>query len=140
MSRMHKYLGQRETNSCCTFVYSNFNYTPLVFHFTSNKRLKKVEKTQKPCLRLLLNNQTEDYAYLLKESKSASMEVRQLRIPAIEIFKTLNGLNLKFMADTFHHSLYSTYKKCNLYIHNCNKSKYGDKSFRFLRAHMQFST
>ena len=30
------------------FVYSNFNYSPLVWHFCSAKSVKKIEKLQEP--------------------------------------------------------------------------------------------
>ena len=84
----------------------------------------------------MLKNQANDYEHLLKQSKSPSMEIRQLRIIPIEVFKTLNGLNPKFMADIFHHSPYSTLKKYNLYAHDRNTSKYGEKSLRVLGAHI----
>ena len=59
----------------------------------------------------------KNYEYLLKESKSHSVEVRRLRILATDVFNTLNGLNPKFMANIFHRSPYSTHKKHNLYAH-----------------------
>ena len=36
------------------------------------------------------------------------------------------------MAGTFDHSLYSAHKKNNLYVHNDNTPKYGDKAFESL--------
>ena len=77
----------------CILNVQIFYYVLLVWRLTSKKRLQKIKKTQERCLRLLLNNQTKDYKYLLKESKSPSMEVRRLRILAIDVFKILSVLN-----------------------------------------------
>ena len=37
------------------FIYSNFNYCPLVWHFTSSKSINKIENIQKRALRFLHN-------------------------------------------------------------------------------------
>ena len=48
-----------------SFVYSNFDYCPLVWHFCSSKNF--IEKIQERALRLLHNNfVNSDYAELLK--------------------------------------------------------------------------
>ena len=43
------------------FVYSNFNYCPLVWHFCSAKLVKKIEKIQERALRILYNNFSSDF-------------------------------------------------------------------------------
>ena len=75
-----------------SFVYSNFNYCHLVWHFYSSKSLYKIEKTQERVLRLLHNYFASDYAELLKKSGKATMEIKGLRCLALEIFKTENNL------------------------------------------------
>ena len=49
-----------------SFVYSNFNYCPLGWHFCSSKSLYKIEKIQKRALGLLHNDFASDYTELLK--------------------------------------------------------------------------
>ena len=68
-----------------SFVYSNFNYCPLVWHFCSSKSLYKIEKIQERALRLLRNDFTSDYAELLKNSGKATMEIKRLRCLAQRI-------------------------------------------------------
>ena len=51
-----------------SFVYSNFNYCPLVWRFCSSKSLNKIEKIQERALRLLRNDFTSDYSELLNKS------------------------------------------------------------------------
>ena len=64
------------------------------------------------------------------------MEVKRLRVRATEIFKTLNGLNPKFMEEIFHCSPFQTHKKLNLHVHARKTSKYGDNSIRVLGPHI----
>ena len=57
-----------------SFVLSNFNYCPLVWHFCSSKSLKKIEKIQERALRILYNESTSDDNQLLGKSNKASMK------------------------------------------------------------------
>ena len=59
-----------------SFVLSNFNYCPLVWHFCSSKSLKKIEKIQERALRILYTESTSDYNQLLSKSNKASMVKR----------------------------------------------------------------
>ena len=80
-----------------SFVYSNFNYCPLIWHFYSSKFLYKIKKIQELALRLLHNNFARDYAKLLKKSGMATMEIKHLQCLAPEIFKTVNNVNPYYM-------------------------------------------
>ena len=54
IGRIQKYMGFKEKEILLnSFVYSNFNYHPLVQHFRSSKSLNKIEKIQERALRLL---------------------------------------------------------------------------------------
>ena len=64
-------------------------------HFCSSKSLYKIEKIQEQVLRLLHNGFASDYAELLKKSGKATMEIKRLGCLALEIFKTVNNLNMK---------------------------------------------
>ena len=82
-----------------TFVYSNFNYCSLVWHFTTKKSTNKTEKIQERYLKLLYNNTTETYDDVLIKTWQSSMEIKRLRTFAMEIFKTLNDLNPNYMKE-----------------------------------------
>ena len=71
-----------------SFVYSNFNYCPLVWHFWSSKSLYKIEQIEERALILLHNNFACDYAELLKKSGNTTMEIKRLRCLALEIFNS----------------------------------------------------
>ena len=52
-----------------SFVFSNFNYCPLVWHFSSEKSVKKIEKIHERALRFLYNDSTSSYEDLLSKAK-----------------------------------------------------------------------
>ena len=84
-----------------SFIYSNFNYCPLVWHFSSRKSINKIENIQKRALRFLLNDYSSDYETLLKKTNKCTMEVKRLRLLALEIFKAFNENCPNFIEDYF---------------------------------------
>ena len=56
VSRLQIYMGKKEREPITNiFIYSNFNYCSLVWHFCSCKPSNKIEQRQKRCLRTILN-------------------------------------------------------------------------------------
>ena len=72
-----------------SFMYANFNYSPLIWHFSTCESFRKIEKIQKRCLRIVLDGYDSDYDVLLRKSGKVTMEIKQLRVLAIEIFIAL---------------------------------------------------
>ena len=67
------FLGKKGFDrSLCIF---NFNYCPLVWHFTSMTSTNKIESIQKRALRLLYNDYTSTYDDLLAKANKPSMEL-----------------------------------------------------------------
>ena len=79
------------------FIYSSFNYCPLVWHFSTNKSIEKIENIHKRCLRLTLNDYKSDYKTLLDKSGKEAMNIRRIKTLAIRIFKTANELSPDLM-------------------------------------------
>ena len=119
-----------------SFVLSNFNYCPLVWHFCSSKSLKKIEKIQERALRILYNDSTSDNNQLLNKSSKTSMEVKRLRNLALKIFKTLNHLNPEYMKEIFYKTTNLTHRPFNIKVNQNNTTKYGNKSLRSLEPHI----
>ena len=84
-----------------SFIYSDFNYCPLVWHFSSCKTLRKMEDIHKRCLRIIHNDYDSDYETLLKISETSTMQIKRIKQLAIEIFKTVDNLNPDFMKNIF---------------------------------------
>ena len=137
ISRIGSALGQKEKEILInTFVYSNFNYAPLVWHFTTRKCTNKIEKIQERSLKFILNDYNKTYTQLLEISKNPTMEVKRLRVMVIEIFKTLNEINPIFMKDILNYNLNRSHRKHNLQVHSRNTTRYGNNSLRILGAHI----
>ena len=100
--RLKKYMSQKELEAILnSFLYSNFNYCPLLFHFSTNNLLKKNKNMHKRCLRLTLNDNNIDHKTLLDKRGKESLKIRRIKTLAIEIFKTVNELNPNFMKTIF---------------------------------------
>ena len=137
IGRIQKFMGFKEKEVLLnSFVYSNFNYCPLVWHFCSSKSLYKIEKIQERALRLLHNDFASDYAELLKKSGKATMEIKRLRCLALEIFKTVNNLNPYYMKEIFSQTVNLTHIPLDINFNQNNTTKYGSNSLRSLGPHI----
>ena len=88
LCRNKKYLNQEAKKILIeSFILANFNYCPLVWYFCSSESLNKQEKIQKRSLRFLFDDYESDYEHLLVLANKPSLQVRKLRLLAIEIFK-----------------------------------------------------
>ena len=89
MGRLKHYLGKKELEVIINgFIYSNFNYCPLVWHFSPCKALLKIGNIHKCCVRMIHNDYGSDYEKLLKIGGTSTMQVKRIKQLAIEIFKT----------------------------------------------------
>ena len=78
IGRIGTVLGQNEKEILLNpFVYSNFNYGPLIWHFTTRKGIKKVEKVQERSLKFILNDYDKTYFQLLDISKKPSIALKR---------------------------------------------------------------
>ena len=133
IGRLRKYIGFPEKKALIeAFVFSNFNYCPLVWHFTSMRSTNKIESIQKRALRLLYNDYTSTYDSLLAKANKPSMEIKRYRTLALEIFKTLNDLNPTYMQDLFYLRSSSARRPNNIAVVRTNTNTYGTKSLRSL--------
>ena len=131
--RLSQFMGRKELGiMIISFVYANFNYCPLIWHFCSCQSSNKIEQIQKRCLKLLLNDNVSDYKDLLQVSCKPTMAIKRLRVLAIEIYKTLNDLNPSFMKEIFSFKNYSKLHPNNIAVKHHNTAKYGDKSLNTL--------
>ena len=60
------------------FIYSQFNYYPLVWRFCSSTANKKIESIQKTALRFFYNDFSSNYKNLLEKARRPTMEVKCL--------------------------------------------------------------
>ena len=92
----------------------------------------KIESIQKGALQLLYNDYTSIYDSLLAKADKLSMEKKSCRTLALEIFKTLNDLNPKYMQDLSYLRSSSARRPNNIALVRINTNRYGTKSLRSL--------
>ena len=73
-----------------SFIYSNFNFCPFVWHCSSKNLMRKIEDSGEISAIILDNYESEYDDALLHTSGKSTMKVNRLRTLAIEIFQTLN--------------------------------------------------
>ena len=62
LCRLRKFLSFKAKSVLIqSFVFANFNYCPLVWHFSSSKSLSKVEIIHRRALRFLLDDNDSSY-------------------------------------------------------------------------------
>ena len=115
-----------------SFIYANFNYCSLVWHFSTCESIRKIEKIQQRCLRIVLDDYGSDYDVLLRKSGKVTMEIKQLRVLAIEIFKTVNHLNPNYMKDIFTPKLHPKVRPNDILVKHHNTITYRTKSLKTL--------
>ena len=100
--RLAKFMGSKEKIAMInSFVYSNFNYCPLVWHFCTCESSQKMEKIKKCCLRLVLYDSKSDYGHLIQKNGTTTMEIKKLRTSVTELFKTISNINPSYMKNMF---------------------------------------
>ena len=84
-----------------SYFYSNFNYCPLVWMFSSAKSLNKVESLQKKALRFLYEDYVSSYEELLQKAGKETMRINRSRSLCIEIYKSINNINPIYRNEIF---------------------------------------
>ena len=80
-----------------SFVASNFNYCPLVWHFCGKVNNNKLERIQERSLKIIYRDFESSYNELLDKANTTTLLVARLRLLLCEIFKSLKGLNPKYI-------------------------------------------
>ena len=114
-----------------SFVLSNFNYCPAIWHFCSEKNLHKMESVQLRALRFVHNDYHSAYSKLLDKSNMCTLELRRIHSISTEIYKTINRIGPNYMVSLISHNQqqYSSRRPLNLFIPRMNQSTFGLKVF-----------
>ena len=102
LARIAKYLDVRSHRMLYnSFIMSNFNYCPLVWHFCGKTNNQKLEKIQERALRILYFDYTSTYDELLDKAGTNTLLINRLRLMALTVFKSINSLNPPCLNDIF---------------------------------------
>ena len=117
-----------------SFVTSNFNYCPVVWHFCSAKNLHKMERIPKRSFRFIYSDHWSCNNELLeKYGAGGTLELNRLRVMCTEIYKILNGIAPSYIQSLFvmNQYRYSSRQPLRLHLPRVNQSTYDLNSFRY---------
>ena len=83
------------------FMLSHFSYCPLVWMFYDRTTNHRINHLHERALRIAYNDHINDFGYLLEQSNSVPIHIRNLQLLMTEVFKAKFHLNPPFMKDFF---------------------------------------
>ena len=119
-----------------SFVASNFNYCPLVWHFCGKVNNSKLEKIQERALKIIYKDYESTYNELITKSNSCTLLVSRLRILLCEVFKSIKKINTACLNDLFEIKVsdYSFRDELKLYQPLKKNTTYGLRSLTYTGA------
>lgn len=84
-----------------TFIFSNFNYCCIIWHFCTISNARKVEKVQERSLRYVFNDFVSSYNSLLERSNKSHMYINRIRIILQYVFKVISGDVPMYLIDMY---------------------------------------
>ena len=83
------------------FVLSQFSHCPLVWMFYERNLDHRINRTQERALRIACKDYGNDFGFLMEQTKSVPINVRNRQLLMTEMYKTKFDLNPPFMKDIF---------------------------------------
>ena len=94
LSRVSRYFDTKSKSILHnSFVASNFNYCPLVWHFCGVTNYNKLEKIQERALCILFNDYESDAHDLLDSIGGQTLALRRLKYMLLEVYKCIKKVN-----------------------------------------------
>ena len=121
-----------------SFVLSNFNFCPLVWHFCGLANTHKIERLNECALRFALDDFKVDYQTLLNMTSMPSLYLQRVQSIATEAFKCINNINPPFMHNMLEEKNvnYNLRNDSLVLVPKVNTTNYGLHSFRFYASHL----
>jgi len=119
-----------------SFVMSNLNYCPAVWHLCGRQNTKKLEKIQFRALKFVFGDYQASYSDLLKRSNLPTLELSRLRTIAVEVFKAYRNLSPRFISDKFqvHSTGYNLRRSSTISRHHRRTTNFGLHTFEHYGA------
>jgi exonuclease III len=102
LKRFSKVLSTaNKTNIFHTFITSQFNYCPIVWHFCMKRKSNMIDKIQERALRFVFNDSTSSYNDLLLRMRKDSMHTQRLKYILVFVYKCVNNLGPAYLNSLF---------------------------------------
>jgi hypothetical protein len=108
-----------------SFILSNFNYCPLVWHFCGCTNMKKLERIQYRALKFVFGSD-DSYEILLDRANLPSLNLGRIRKIAIETYKIINHYSPSML-----HDMIVTRDNNRAFIPRRNTTRFGLNSFMY---------
>ena len=134
LKRLHRYLNYDSRLVIYrSFIMSNFNYCPLIWHFCSIDQSRLMEKIQERALRFVYRDFTSSYKQLLLKGDHQMLYISRLRTMAVEVYKALNGHSPDYIKEMFitKENHYDMRSSLRFVQPKCRSVTYGLRSFSY---------
>ena len=102
LARVSKYLDPKSKNVIYnSFIRSNFEYCPLVWHFCGKTNNTKLENIQERSLRILHDTYELSHEELLNKNGSNTLLLHRLKLLILETYKSFHCINANCLHGVF---------------------------------------
>ena len=135
LARISPYMGQSKLrNLMGAFIYSQFQYCPLIWMFHGRQLNQKISKIQERALRITSKDTESTFSELIQKDCSVTIHTKNLQILMTEMYKTKNELNPLFLQEIFRENTTRYNLRNNeLTQHRVRSVSNGTESVRFVR-------
>jgi len=137
MSRLSNVLSKENKMTVLkSFILSNFNYCPLVYHVSSKGSSLKMERLLERGIRLVLNDFSSNINSMMTKSNVSSLFCSRVRLLAVFVFKVINNMLPQIPTDLFQRKdvPYGLRKSIILVQPTYSTKTYGFNSLSYLGA------
>ena len=137
LTRISKYLDVDSRKIIYqSFVASNFNYCPLVWHFCGKLNTAKIEKIQERALKIIYKDYNSSYDELLINTDTPSLFMSRIRLILFEVYKCIRDINPPIINEIFENKpiTYSFRNKHKIEQKKKRTTTYGLRSFGYTGA------
>ena len=78
-----------------------FNYSPLVWMFSSRQSSNLINKVHERSLKLIYRDETKDFQQILTEQNKITIHQRNLQVLMTEVYKVVNSITPPIMNSLF---------------------------------------
>ena len=112
-----------------TFVLSQFNYCPLVWHFCKPRDTHKMEKIKERALRFIFGDYCTEYKYLLSIHGESTLYLKRVGTMTHEVvYKAIKGISPKYSKELLRFRTNPSRRPLDLYIERLNQITFGYRS------------
>ena len=138
LSRISKYLDTKSKSVLYhSFIASNFNHCPIVWHFCGVVNNNKLETIQESSQRILFSDYESDVHDLLDSIGGQTLAVRRLKFMLLEVYKCIKKVNAPCLHNLFNTNTIPYQLRTSKLEQPLRKTtRYGLRTFSYVGSHL----